>query len=92
MPRNRNARKLRDHYVLEAFYQREAQLIRESNAKVQSIQTSRGVYVATSGTTTDRDSGHRLWERSWLTLDAHIQICVREHAINHCIIGTWPVR
>lgn len=47
------------------------------------VQTCRGVYVPTGNTR------KRLWEGSWLSRDAHIQLCVRDPA---CIIGTWLVQ
>lgn len=45
------------------------------------IDSSRGVYVATG-------SPARLWTRSWLSKDAHIQLCIRNKS---CILGTWLV-
>lgn len=48
----------------------------------QPVDTCRAVYVPTG-------SGSRVWKRSWLTKEAHIQICVRNEA---CILGTWLVK
>lgn len=45
------------------------------------VQTSRGVYVPARG------SG-RLWKNSWLSQEAHIQLCVRDSS---CIMGAWLV-
>lgn len=45
------------------------------------VDSSRGVYVPTG-------SKARLWTRSWLSKDAHIQLCIREPS---CILGTWLV-
>lgn len=46
-----------------------------------SVDSSRGVYVPTG-------SSARLWTRSWLSKDAHIQLCIREPS---CILGSWLV-
>jgi hypothetical protein len=48
------------------------------------IDTSRGVYVRTGKDRQGRKP--RVWKRSWIVRDAHIQICVRNPA---CILGTW---
>jgi hypothetical protein len=85
MPKNHNTKKYRDCAVLEAYYQR------ATDAGAAAVQTARGVYVPTPGAAAEAGGGFRLWERSWLTFDAHIQICVREDAIAACIVGTWPV-
>lgn len=85
LPRNHNTRKFRDCAVLETYY-------KSVQAKGASpVQTSRGVNVPTPGSAGMDGGGTRLWERSWLTLEAHIQICVREDAMKACIVGTWPV-
>ncbi len=82
LPRNSNVRKYRDCYVLEAFYAE----------ATPSLDCSRGVYVPTPGAAGESGGGYRLWERSWLTLDSHIQICVRPESVASCILGTWPVK
>lgn len=46
-----------------------------------SVDSSRGVYVPTGGSA-------RLWTRSWISRDTHIQLCVRNPT---CIIGSWLV-
>ena len=46
------------------------------------VDTARAVYVPTS-------SSDRVWIRSWISRQAHIQICVRSQA---CILGTWLVK
>jgi hypothetical protein len=81
LPSNHNTKKYRDCFVLEAYYA-------HSERTGDRIDTGRGVYVPTPGQTSIGGGGVRLWDRSWLTLDAHIQICVRSAA---CILGTWPV-
>lgn len=48
------------------------------------IDTSRGVYVRTGVDRKGRKA--RVWARSWIVRDAHIQVCVRNPA---CILGTW---
>lgn len=74
VPRNYNARKNLDCATLN--YACEA--LESGGVEIQSC---RGVYVPT-------ESRGRLWERSWLSKDAHIQLCVRDLS---CIIGTWLV-
>lgn len=73
LPANHNANKRLDCTVLEYTY---AALETERNERVE---TCRAVY---SGSET------RLWPRSWLSEDAHIQLCVREPK---CILGAWLV-
>lgn len=82
---NANAKKYRDCAVLESYYQHALTNLSES------LDSSRGVYVPTAGGSEVDGGGYRLWKRSWLTLDAHIQICVRPEAQKTCILGTWPV-
>jgi hypothetical protein len=72
VPKNVRANKYLDCATLEYAY---AALESESI----EVQTCRGAYVPTG-------SGDRLWSSSWLSKDAHIQLCVRDPA---CIIGTW---
>jgi len=45
------------------------------------VDSSRGVYVPNG-------NNARLWMRSWLSKDAHIQLCVRNKS---CILGSWLV-
>lgn len=85
LPRNQNAKKYRDCAVLQAYYD-------EVAAQGEPpIQSARGVYVPTPGSSKEEGGGTRLWERSWLTLEAHIQVCVRPEAAKECILGTWPL-
>lgn len=51
----------------------------ESSKRQLSVDSARAVYVPTG-------HGKRVWARSWISNDAHIQICVRNPA---CILGTW---
>lgn len=84
LPKNHNTRKYRDCYVLEAYYAHCAE-------RGQPMDSARGVYVPTPGAAGEAGGGYRLWERSWLTLDAHLQICIRPESASSCILGTWPV-
>jgi len=71
-----NTRKYRrlDCAVFEYVYK----VIGESEHEA-SIDTTRGVYVPAGGE-------RRVWEGSWVSRDAHIQLCVRNSA---SILGTW---
>lgn len=75
VPQNYNARKRLDCATLQFAY---AALEQEG----EPVDTCRAVYVPTSG----KD---RLWERSWLYHETHIQLCVRSPA---CILGCWLAR
>lgn len=72
---NRNASKRLDCAVFESAYDWHAEHFGSQ------IDTSRGVYVPTG-------SSSRAWPRSWISREAHIQLCVRNRA---CIMGTWLV-
>ncbi len=72
MPVNVKARKYLDCAVLQYAYA-------TFDDVRQPIDTCRAVYVPNG-----KES--RAWKSSWLTKDAHIQICVRNEA---CILGTW---
>lgn len=75
-PLPRNTRKYRklDCAVFEYAYK----FIEESGEKV-AVDTARGVFVPSGG---DR----RVWDGSWVSRDAHTQLCVRNPA---CLLGTW---
>ncbi|MEX2174600.1 MAG: hypothetical protein WD872_09575 [Pirellulaceae bacterium] len=45
----------------------------------QRVDSARAVYVP-------KGNGQRVWKRSWISSDAHIQLCVRNPS---CILGTW---
>lgn len=75
MPRNHNARKWLDCAVFESFYQ-----IRKEESDI--IDTARAVYVPTG-------NSKRLWERSWLYRETHVQLCVRN--VDN-ILGAWIVQ
>jgi hypothetical protein len=75
LPRNFNAKKKLDCAVFEY-----AAAILELDG--EPLDTIRGVYVPTSGK-------QRLWDRSWLYHEAHIQLCVRNPA---AILGAWLLR
>ena len=73
IPQNFNQEKRLDCSVFEYAY-------RQIESREDSgVDTSRAVYVPTG-------SGRRLWPRSWIADDAHIQLCVRNPA---CIMGSW---
>jgi hypothetical protein len=78
LPKNYNTRKYLDCRVFEYAY---ALIESELGGKVDS---SRAVYVPTGKDKQGRDK--RVWERSWIVREAHIQVCVRNPA---CILGTW---
>ncbi len=75
LPRNHNANKPLDC----AVFQYTAALWEEAG---QPLDTIRGVYVPTN-------SKDRLWERSWLYQEAHIQLCVRNP---DAILGVWLMK
>jgi len=72
LPRNYNVRKHLDCAVFELFYEMQ-------NEAGEPIDTARAVYVPTS-------TRKRLWSKSWLYRETHIQLCVRDP---RCILGTW---
>jgi len=74
LPKNHNAKKYLDCAVFQAFYK-----IQEDNE--EKVDSTRAVYVPT-------DSKKRLWDRSWLYRESHVQLCVRNPM---CILGTWLV-
>ncbi len=74
-PRNRNADKYLDCATLQYAYT-------ALEAEGEPIDTCRAVYVPTSGK-------ERLWQRSWLYHQTHIQLCVRNV---ECILGCWLVK
>lgn len=84
LPQNQNANKYRDAAVFQSYYAHVAE-------QGTPLDSARAVYVPTPGTSGLDGGGTRLWTRSWLTLDAHIQIVIRPEATNRCILGTWPV-
>jgi hypothetical protein len=45
----------------------------------RQVDSARAVYVP-------KGKGSRVWKRSWISYDAHIQICIRNEA---CILGAW---
>lgn len=75
LPQNRNADKRLDC----AVFQYAASLLEVDGCPVETI---RGVYVPTG-------SAQRLWKRSWLYEEAHIQLCVRD---TKAILGTWLLK
>lgn len=75
LPKNRNARKYLDCQVLEYAY------AAFESAQGEVIDSARAVYVPTQ-------AKKRLWERSWLYHETHVQLTVRSP---DCILGTWLV-
>jgi hypothetical protein len=74
LPRNtRKYRKL-DRAVFEYAYK-----VIETEKPKLKVDTARGVYVPT-------DVAKRIWEGSWISRDAHIQLCVRNPA---SLLGIW---
>jgi hypothetical protein len=73
VPKNYNKHKTLDCAVLQYAYA----VIEDDPAN--QVDSARAVYVPTG-------TSKRLWKRSWLSRDAHIQICVRNP---QCILGTW---
>lgn len=75
LPRNFNSKKRLDC----AVFQYAAWMFEQEE---EPLDTIRGVYVPTS-------SKRRLWEKSWLYEEAHIQLCVRNP---RAILGTWLLK
>jgi len=75
LPENGNQHKLRDCAVFNYFYEAADQAKRP-------VDTSRGVYVPVA-------AKRRIWRRSWIYEQAHIQVCVRNPA---SILAAWHVR
>jgi hypothetical protein len=74
VPQNANHYKYLDCAVFQYAY-----AAIESGEDVRRVDTARAVYVP-------KGKGTRVWKRSWISYDAHIQVCVRNEA---CILGTW---
>jgi hypothetical protein len=74
LPKNANHYKFLDCAVFQYAY-----AAIENFEGQQPADSARAVYVPTG-------EDKRVWERSWITNGAHIQICVRNTA---CILGTW---
>ena len=76
IPENFNNRKYLDCEVFQYAY---AAIESDPESEITRIDSARAVYVPSG-------NGKRIWKRSWITIDSHIQICVRNPA---CILGTW---
>ncbi len=74
LPRNTRKYRRLDCDVFEYAYA----WIAETGPKV-TVDTTRGVFVPTGGE-------RRVWQGSWVSRDAHIQLCVRNPA---SLLGTW---
>ena len=74
LPKNNRKYRRLDYAVFEYAYN----TIEESPGG-PSVDTARGVYVPPGG-------GQRVWGASWVSRNAHIQLCVRNPI---CILGTW---
>lgn len=79
---NRNSQKFLDCSVFEYAYK---ELAKGDNSYV--VDTCRAVFIP-SGTSNTGKRSTRLWNRSSLYWNAHIQLCVRN---SKCILGTWLV-
>ena len=75
LPNNRNHQKYLDCAVFQYAY---TAIV----ARGFKVDSCRAVYVPT-------EKDKRVWKRSWITRQAHIQICVRNMS---CILGTWLVK
>lgn len=71
VPKNANHHKYLDCAVFQYLY--------DLTDDVRPIDSARAVYVPTGGE-------KRVWDRSWISQDAHIQVCVRNKT---SILGTW---
>jgi hypothetical protein len=78
IPRNANHRKFLDCSVFEYAYR----FIAEDMG--HPVDTVRAVYVPTGRDREGRPA--RVWPRSWVSREAHIQFCVRNPS---CILGIW---
>jgi hypothetical protein len=74
LPKNRHKYRKLDCAIFEYAYKK----IEESEPNT-TLDTARGIYVPTDGTT-------RIWPGSWISQDTHIQLCVRNSA---SLLGTW---
>ncbi len=74
IPRNGNQHKNRDCAVFNEVYLR-------AEARLKPIDSARAVYVPT-------ESAKRVWERSWIYEEAHIQINVRNQKN---ILAVWHI-
>ena len=75
MPTNHRENMNLDCLVFNSFYM-------ASDASSHSVESARAVYVPT-------ESKKRIWSRSWIYENAHIQICVRNP---RNILAVWHVR
>jgi hypothetical protein len=73
-PENANNHKFLDCAVFQYAY-----AAIESSGPDLRVDSARAVYVP-------KGKGTRVWKRSWISYDTHIQICVRNPA---CILGAW---
>ena len=73
IPENAYSDKRLDCQIFEFAYR----LVERSSNR--PVDTSRAVYVPTG-------KAKRVWQRSWISKETHIQLCVRSPS---CILGTW---
>lgn len=78
VPNNANHHKYLDGQVFQFAYRL---IERESGA---AVDTCRAVYARTGRDRAGRNP--RVWPKSWILREAHIQLCVRNRG---CILGTW---
>lgn len=74
LPKNGHKYRKLDCSVFEYAYK-----VIEDSEPNSTVDTARGVYVPTDGTT-------RIWPGSWISRDTHIQLCVRNPS---SLLGTW---
>jgi len=74
-PQNGNQHKNLDCWIFNELYP-------AYELRRQRIDTCRAVYVPTK-------SSKRVWKRSWIYQEAHIQVCVRNPAN---ILAVWHIR
>jgi hypothetical protein len=74
VPQNRNQHKNLDCAIFNHYY-------RLGGEAGRQVETTRAVYVPT-------ESAKRVWKRSWLYEEAHVQICVRN---SQNILAVWHV-
>jgi hypothetical protein len=74
LPENANHSKYLDCAVFQYAY-----AAIENTEEQLSVDSARAVYVPTG-------KKSRVWSRSWISNEAHVQICVRNPS---CILGTW---
>lgn len=76
VPKNAHTHRYLDRAVFEFTY-----ASAEEEPAGIAVDTCRAVYIP-------RDNQNRIWKGSWISEEAHIQLCVRNPK---CILGTWMI-